>query len=405
MDKRNRAIIILSILTVIFTIMGGTLAYFQWSSNAAQNTAVTFTVQSGFSCSADGGGSITSNDKVLAPAACTNTTYAIKRTITVRPTITQPNKDIYLDLWLKVNSLGTGLSNSGSMYYSLTTSPSSCTAGVVAYGLFSETDTQIELLHLKKYSSTTTETYYLWIWLDARETSSNTQNQPFDIELGGTCTDEVPITFSGTIYSYDNNNIKIGNRIDLQKFQKWCAIHPEYGNSCDYDYSWETESDCKRYLYNQNMEDAVCELMNIYKTDPANLINKPIYLKRVIVDDILTEAYVGLAVTEEMKQEIPELTVGTYYLRGVHSYDEYANECIDQYYDSNTGNCVSPYYNANRTELQSIFGSTYCTDYSSYISCSVSGLFAFADRDGYVSFGFGTSGCSIDKRGEGYCSG
>ena len=131
-------------------IIGGTLAYWRWTSSNEQKTNVTFTVASGFSCSADGGGSITSNDKVLAPAACTNTTYAIKRTITVSPTITQPNKTIYLDLWLKVNNIGTGLSNSVNMKYALTTSPSDCITGVIAEGDFygATTNTKKGLIEL-----------------------------------------------------------------------------------------------------------------------------------------------------------------------------------------------------------------------------------------------------------------
>ena len=69
------------IATVIITIMGGTLAYWNWQTSNAQKTNVTFTVGSNFSCGADGGGNIM-GDKKLAPAECTDTDYAVQRTIT-----------------------------------------------------------------------------------------------------------------------------------------------------------------------------------------------------------------------------------------------------------------------------------------------------------------------------------
>ena len=144
MEKKTKALIILVALTIIFTIIGGTLAYFQWTSSNEQKTNVTFTVASGFSCSADGGGSLTSNDVQLAPAACTNTTYAIKRTITVHPTITQANKTIYLDMWLKVNSISSNLSASQNFKYALTTSSSNCTTDIVEEGNFNGATTNTQ---------------------------------------------------------------------------------------------------------------------------------------------------------------------------------------------------------------------------------------------------------------------
>ena len=127
MEKEKKIAIVLFVLAIVFVIIGSTFAYWTWQSSEAQKTAVTFTVTSGFSCSADGGGNITSNDKQIIPATCTNNTYAIKRTVTVSPTITNNDGDIYMDLWLKVNSIGSGLSNSQNFKYALTTSASNCT--------------------------------------------------------------------------------------------------------------------------------------------------------------------------------------------------------------------------------------------------------------------------------------
>ena len=195
MSKQDKTIIFVIIAVVTILVIGSTYAYWTWVSNTSQKTTVSFTSGAGFSCSANGGGNITSNDIALAPTTCTDTTRAIKRTITVGPTITQNDGDIYLNMWLKVNSIGSGLSASQNFKYALTTDGTSCTSGtVVAQGNFNgaTTNTEKTLLHEKAYSSTTTETYYLWIWLDAAETSPDTQGQTFNISLGGSCTNQMP---------------------------------------------------------------------------------------------------------------------------------------------------------------------------------------------------------------------
>lgn len=58
--KNRNILTILLVLTIIFTIMGGSLAYYNWQTSEAEKTNVTFTVEKQFSCSADGGGNISS---------------------------------------------------------------------------------------------------------------------------------------------------------------------------------------------------------------------------------------------------------------------------------------------------------------------------------------------------------
>ena len=186
--KNKRMFIILIIFVIVMALVGGTLAYFSWRS--ASNTAVTFTVEAGFSCAADGGGNITSSQVMLAPSSCTNSTYAIKRTVKVMPTV--KNGKVYMDLWLNINKLDTGLKNSDNFNCVLSTSSTSCTTGVVASGNFKgkEVGNKILLLSDKKYLSTATETYYLYIWLDSVEESTETMNQTFDLSLGGECNNQ-----------------------------------------------------------------------------------------------------------------------------------------------------------------------------------------------------------------------
>ena len=102
----------------------------------------------------------------------------------------------------------------------------------------------------------------------------------------------------------------------------------------------------------------------------------------------------------------PGMTAGTYYLRGLDTYDASGN-CKSQYLNSTTGNCESPYYESNKIVLQSAFGTNtnYCTDYSSEFHCGVSGLYAHAYLDGYVdttSDGAGED-CYVDYIGNSAC--
>ncbi len=196
MDKKKKVMGVLFTLTIIFTVMGSTFAYLSWSSSEEQKTNVTFTKGEGFSCSVNGGGNITTGEVILMPTVVNDSTtsYYIKRTITVNPTITDSLLPIYMDLWLDINSLGTGLSNSLNFKYALTTSSTSPTTGVVSSGNFNGkiAGDKVNLLTSKEYTATTTDTYYLWIWLDAEETSSDTMNQSFSLSLGGSCMNNVP---------------------------------------------------------------------------------------------------------------------------------------------------------------------------------------------------------------------
>ena len=194
MDKNKRIITVLMILTIVFTITGGTLAYWSWRTTDAQKTNITFTITSDFSCSADGGGDITSGSINLVPTVVSSTTTGnyIKREVKVTPTINTNGKTIYMDLWLDINRLDSGLSNSVNFKYAFTTSSTSNTTGVITSGNFNgkKANDKVILLRSKDYTSTTMETYYLWIWLDAEETSSETMDQSFSLSLNGSCTDK-----------------------------------------------------------------------------------------------------------------------------------------------------------------------------------------------------------------------
>ena len=238
-EKQKLILVGLITGTITALLIGFTFAYWTWESTSTQRTAVSFTIGNGFSCSADGGGNLTSSDVMLAPADCTNSNYAIKRTVKVSTTQSS-GKTIYLNMGLKVNEIGTGLANSSNFKYALTTSATSCNSGIVASGTFQGTTTNSEvgLLDTKRYqTATNNDTYYLWVWLDKAETSTATQNQTFNISLTGSCTDETPapITTSWgqevdrfTEVNFSQTSVQNGTN-GLYLFQPTAAdTHPVY---------------------------------------------------------------------------------------------------------------------------------------------------------------------------------
>ena len=227
MDKKKKIIGVLITLTIIFTVMGSTFAYLSWSSSEEQKTQVTFTKEAGYSCSANGGGNITEGDVVIAPTDCTTGKHVIKREITVNPSITDINMPIYMDLWLNINSMGTGLSNSNNFKYSLTTSSTNCETDVVSTGTFTgkTTGDKVTILSGNTYTSTTTETYYLYIWLDKEETSSDTMNQSFSLSLGGSCSNRLLVTATTLISKANPSALMYADATNSQKAEMWTFSH------------------------------------------------------------------------------------------------------------------------------------------------------------------------------------
>ena len=219
---------ILIVLGLIIVFTGGTYAYLSWASNSDDNTNVTFTKGEGFSCSADGGGNITTGEVSLMPTDCTkNSSHVIKREITVNTTITDINMPIYMDLWLNVNSMGTALSNSSNLKYSLTTSSTNCATDVVKTGTFNgkTAGDKVYISNGKNYTSTTTETYYLYIWLDINETNADTASQSFNLSLGGSCSNHIPTTATTLVSKANPSALMYADATNSQKAEMWTFSH------------------------------------------------------------------------------------------------------------------------------------------------------------------------------------
>ena len=191
MKERKKLIIaIISVVLIIIAVIGATYAYWQWTTNSAQQTAVEFTVptkDAQLSASLNGGATTTVSN--LAPAACTNATYAMKKAMTltyknlttqtasVRATLTVSN-------WTQPHAGTLRLNN---LHYALTRGSAAggdCAAGtnrtLVAGGSTSSFVTSgalinnIEILSVPANTAQNTETYYLWVWLDSEDDGANT---------------------------------------------------------------------------------------------------------------------------------------------------------------------------------------------------------------------------------------
>ena len=190
LNNNKKIILVLIVLTIVFAVFGGTLAYLNWGTEESQKTAINITLPDLFECNIDVGGAIENTQYTLAPASCTDPQYAIQRTMSIDTILYGNNNDVLMDLWIDIENLGTGLSESQNFKYALTTSQTSCTEGIIKSGTFNGLNTgqQTNSIFNKLYEETTSETYYLYIWLDEAETSSSTMNQSFGLKVNGTCT-------------------------------------------------------------------------------------------------------------------------------------------------------------------------------------------------------------------------
>ena len=322
----------------MLTIVGGTLAYLSWRTTDAQKTNITFTITSDFSCSADGGGNITSASVKLVPTVVSNTTTAnyIKREVKVTPTLNTVDKTIHMDLWLDIVTLGSGLSNSVNFRYAFTTSSTSNTEGVVSSGNFygKVANDKVILLRNKDYTSTTTEIYYLWIWLDAEETDSATMNQNFNMKLGGECTDAVSRElYTVNIYNgnaEDLNSVYIGQKLSNNIVtyntpdEAMNALKTAGGGTKNYPFFLKhTITDGSLWYATNSVQGLAAAPTSPYPSciyETSSECNSKIQNGYVCKENAFTqgvlESYVGFVVTPEMATANPGMVAGTYYLKG-----------------------------------------------------------------------------------------
>ncbi len=240
--------------------------------------------------------------------------------------------------------------------------------------------------------------YYFVVWInetgsEQSDNGSYTASITFTSSNGRGITSTIGDTFTGTIYRNSTESLMIGNTIAQETKNGYCDIETSSGTQYD---CFETENECNSFLQNNGYtETDTCQArtyttgISSYETNPSNL-NSIYYLKHTIVDDIVTESYIEFVVTPEMAQANPGMTAGTYTLRGAGAT---YNQSTSSY------NNDSPYYNTNKQVLLSAFGSSYCTDYSPNVYCSVSGLYAEAYSNGFVR----VNDCRVPTGGDSLC--
>ena len=195
--ENKKGLIIVGILFLLFLFVGGTFAYWGWTTDDSQRTYVDFTIESNDLrvVSVDGGGEFNSSLVNVMPSTCTNANNAIVREVTVNVDFTTSDSVTTVNLWLYKDDLTGGNGNylnTDNFRYALTTSPTSCTSNVVASGTFNsyDIDERIQLFR-KTYEYdgeiNISETYYLYIWLDAAETDISTAGKSFKIVMNATC--------------------------------------------------------------------------------------------------------------------------------------------------------------------------------------------------------------------------
>ena len=418
MDNNKRIITVLMILTIVFTITGGTLAYWAWRTTDAQKTNITFTITSDFSCSADGGGNITSGSVKLVPTVVSSTTTAnyIKREVKVNPTLNTVDKTIHMDLWLDIITLDSGLSNSVNFRYAFTTSSTSNTEGVISSGNFygKVANDKVILLRSKDYTSTTMETYYLWIWLDAAETDSATMNQNFNMKLGGECTDAVSRElYTANIYDrgiVDNNAVYIGQKIsnNIATYntpdEAMNALKTAGGGTTSYPFFLKhTIADGSLWYATNSVQGLISQGPTssypscIFETSSecnSKISNSYVCKEKTFTQGVL-ESFVGFVVTPEIATANPGMVAGTYYLKGGDAGKAFLDNAKIIYDAFGGVGC-----NSDGTSG----GNPYTTAPSSSFGCRVSGLDASAYSRGDIEAGGASNlGCRVSRDGSSAC--
>ena len=187
MKERNKLIIaIIIVIAIIAVVVGATYAYWQWQTSSEQQTDVSFTIMSSGSqlnATLIGGGTTAISN--LAPAACTNATYAFKKEITLNYTnLTSQAAKVNATLTVSgFNQPHSGSLDLSKLHYVLNTSSANCTSATVLSGgtnsSFVKNGALINNLKIKDVPANTSsgsQKYYLWVWIDKNYTSMNTGN-------------------------------------------------------------------------------------------------------------------------------------------------------------------------------------------------------------------------------------
>ena len=215
--KNKKLYITLFIISILFLGIGGTFAYLTASVTA---TNITQVKAGNLTMTIDGGGN---SNVTLFPSKCTSD-YAIKKTIKASAKNTSGGK-VSFSIGMNVATLSSDLKRA-TMKYALSTSATSCTDGLIANGNFSNATQGSDIWIVKNdydnitnTSNTYTKTYYLYIWLDEKETQNLSGS--ISVNMKGTSSNNPNLTTEAVksipLYETIKNSADTTTQIDFSQ--------------------------------------------------------------------------------------------------------------------------------------------------------------------------------------------
>ena len=250
--KNKKLYITLFALSILFLGIGGTFAYL---TTSAIVTNITQVKSGNLTMTIDGGGNENVN---LFPSKCTSE-YAIKKTIKASAKNTSGGK-VSFSIGMNVATLSSDLKRT-TMKYALSTSATSCTDGLIANGNFKDATQGSDIWLVKNdydnitnTSNTYTKTYYLYIWLDEKETQNLSGS--ISVNMKGTSSNNPSLTTealldeSDTLYGMIKSNADTTTTINFSKTSASNSTNGIYMTT-------NTEGNVPVYYYRGNVDNRV----------------------------------------------------------------------------------------------------------------------------------------------------
>ena len=248
--KNKKLYITLFIISLIILGIGGTLAAFTASATA---TNITQIKSGNLTMTIDGGGN--SNTSFM-PSKCTSE-YAIKKKIVATSSNTSGGK-VSFSIGMNIATLSDSLKRT-TMKYALTTSSDSCVNGLIANGNFSNATVGSDIWIVKndydditQTSNSYTKTYYLYIWLDEKETQNLSGS--ISVNMKGTSSNNPNLTTEAVktipLYDYIKNSADTTTTIDFSKTSDASSTNGIYMTT-------DTEGNVPVYYYRGNVDNRV----------------------------------------------------------------------------------------------------------------------------------------------------
>ena len=248
--KNKKLYITLFALSIIFLGIGGTFAYLTTTVTA---TNITQVKAGNLTMTIDGGGN---SNVTLFPSKCTSE-YAIKKTIKASAKNTSGGKVLF-SIGMNVATLSSDLKRA-TMKYALSTSATSCTDGLIANGNFSNATVGSDIWLVKNdydnitnTSNTYNKTYYLYIWLDEKETQNLSGS--ISVNMKGTSSNNPNLTTEAvktlTLYETIKNAADITTTINFERTSAASNTNGIYMTT-------DTDSGIPVYYYRGNVDNRV----------------------------------------------------------------------------------------------------------------------------------------------------